>query len=261
MALSSEESNVLVHHDGGITTVTLNRENKRNALSLELLQQLETVLVTCEKDRDCRVIILRAAGKVFSSGHDLKQMVDRSAEEYEALFAQCSRTMQRVRSIPQPVIAEIQGIATAAGCQLVASCDLAIASEDALFATPGVKIGLFCTTPMVPLVRSIPPKIAMEMLLTGDPLSADRAFQIGLINRVVPQQDLASTTREMAEKIAAASKHTIAIGKRAFYEQLSLSEADAYTQSVGVMTENSLHADAKEGIQAFLEKRTPVWQT
>ncbi|PHQ35748.1 enoyl-CoA hydratase [Rhodopirellula bahusiensis] len=253
------ESELLVKIDEGIATATLNRAAKRNALSLELLASLESELNSIADNPDVRVVVLQAAGPVFSSGHDLKQMIDRSADEYSALFTQCAATMQRLRTIPQPVIAQVQGLATAAGCQLVASCDLAIASENAWFATPGVKIGLFCTTPMVPLVRSLPPKIAMEMLLTGDPLSAQRAYDLGFINRVVSIEELEAATLEMARKIASASRETIAIGKQAFYQQASLSESEAYGQAVEVMTQNSLHGDAQEGIQAFLEKRTPVW--
>lgn len=254
------ESELLIEKSNSIATVTLNRAAKRNALSLELLIELDTRLVEFETDRDVRVVILRSAGPVFSSGHDLKQMIARSEEEYAALFSQCATTMQRLRSIPQPVIAQVQGLATAAGCQLVASCDLAVASEQSWFATPGVKIGLFCTTPMVPLTRSIPPKVAMEMLLTGDPLSAQRAYELGLVNRVVPAEELDEVTREMAGKIAVASRETVAIGKAAFYQQASLSESDAYAHAVDVMTDNALRHDAQEGIRAFLEKRAPVWE-
>ena len=258
---SSDESELLVDAADGIARVTLNRSKKRNALSLELLESIDHELVTIGSREDVKVVILSAAGPVFSSGHDLKQMVDRDVEEYASLFSQCAQTMQRLRSIPQPVIAQVQGVATAAGCQLVASCDLAVASENAWFATPGVKIGLFCTTPMVPLVRSVPPKIAMEMLLTGDPLSAQRAYEIGFVNRVVAEDALDEATTEMASKIASASRETISVGKAAFYQQYSLPEAEAYGQAVDVMTNNSLHADAQEGISAFLEKRAPVWSS
>ena len=255
-----DETQVLVHSENGVATVTLNRAKKRNALSLELLQLLDKTLVEVGQQRQVRVVILEAEGPVFSSGHDLKQMIARSSEEYSELFSQCATTMQRLRQIPQPVIASVGGLATAAGCQLVASCDLAVASENAWFATPGVKIGLFCTTPMVPLVRTVPAKVAMEMLLTGDPLSAQRAYELGFINRVVPSDQLREASLEMATKIASASRDTIAIGKAAFYQQYAMSESEAYQAAVGVMTDNSTQSDAQEGISAFLEKRAPVWK-
>lgn len=257
---STDEPELLVACDSGICTITLNRAAKRNALSMELLASLDERLVEIASDQSIRVVILKASGPVFSSGHDLKQMIDRSRDEYARLFQQCAITMQRLHQIPQPVIGCIQGLATAAGCQLAASCDLVVASDSAWFATPGVKIGLFCTTPMVPLVRSLPPKIAMEMLLTGNPLSAQRAYEVGFINRVVPAEDLDSETLGLATQIAAASRSTIAIGKAAFYDQIQLSETEAYRQATDVMTENSVCHDAQEGISAFLEKRKPQWQ-
>ena len=198
-------------------------------------------------------------GPVFCSGHDLKEMVGRTEEEYRELFALCSRVMMGLRRLPQPVIARVQGVATAAGCQLVAACDLAVAGDEATFATPGVKIGLFCTTPMVPLVRAIPAKPAMEMLLTGEPITARRALELGLVNRVVQNGDLDLEIKSLTDTILAMSPLVIRTGKQAFYETQGLDEPDAYDRAVPIMTENALCHDAQEGISAFLEKRTPKW--
>ncbi len=258
--MANSVDDLLVERDGSVVTVTLNRAMKRNALSIEMLAAIDEALVGIGRDDSARVVVLCADGPVYSSGHDLKQMLDRSEQEYAELFRQCSVTMQRLRQIPQPVIARVHGLATAAGCQLVASCDLVVASDQAKFATPGVKIGLFCTTPMVPLVRSLPPKIAMEMLLTGNPLSATRAYELGFINRVVPEAELDATVAELAQQIVSASPQTIATGKAAFYDQLALSETEAYDRAVGVMTKNAVGEDAQEGIGAFLEKRPPQWK-
>lgn len=258
--MTEHADDLLVENAGPVTTLTLNRAKKRNALSLEMLKAIDKALVEVGDDKATRVVVLRADGPVYSSGHDLKQMTARSEQEYSELFQQCHVTMQRLRQIPQPVIARVHGLATAAGCQLVASCDLVVASEQARFATPGVKIGLFCTTPMVPLVRSLPSKIAMEMLLTGNLLSAQRAYELGFINRVVPEDQLDTTIAELAEQIASASPLTIATGKAAFYDQLALSETEAYDHAVKVMTKNSISSDAQEGITAFLEKRPPQWK-
>jgi enoyl-CoA hydratase/carnithine racemase len=203
--------------------------------------------------------VLAAAGSVFCSGHDLSEMVGRSEHDYQKLFARCSTVMQQVRQLPQPVIARVQGLATAAGCQLVAACDLAVAATEARFATPGVKIGLFCTTPMVPLVRAVPAKVAMEMLLTGAPISAERAYAVGLINRVVPVEELDTAIREYTDAIVASSSMTIRMGKRAFYDQLNLDEATAYHRATNVMTENAIKHDAQEGISAFIQKRPAKW--
>ena len=186
-------------------------------------------------------------------------MAGRAEADYQTLFARCSSVMQQLRGLPQPVIARVQGLATAAGCQLVAACDLAVAAHEARFATPGVKIGLFCTTPMVPLVRSIPPKVAMEMLLTGAPISAERALAVGLINRAVAADQLDATIRELTDAIVASSPLTLSLGKRAFYDQLALDEPTAYERATGVMTDNALRHDAQEGITAFLQKRPPQW--
>ncbi len=237
--------------------LTLNRPEKRNALSRALLGEMHEALTQIAAD--ARVVILAANGPAFCAGHDLGEMVGCSEGEYHELFALCSRVMQQLRHLPQPVIARVHGVATAAGCQLVAACDLAVAAEEASFATPGVKIGLFCTTPMVPLVRAIPPKPALEMLLTGKPISARRAAELGLVNRVVPAKDLDAAVREYVEAIIASSPLTIRLGKAAFYDQLALSEAAAYERATDVMTDNALRHDAQEGMTAFLHKRRPNW--
>jgi enoyl-CoA hydratase/carnithine racemase len=200
-----------------------------------------------------------ASAKVFSSGHDLSEMVGRDINDYRRIFDVCTELMTAIQSIPQPVIAQIQGIATAAGCQLVATCDLAIASEAASFATPGVKIGLFCTTPMVALSRAIGRKRALQMLLTGEMVDAPTAADWGLINLVVPSSELAQATRNLAERIASASSFTVALGKQAFYTQIDLDQPKAYAYAKEVMSMNSLAADAQEGISAFLGKRQPCW--
>jgi enoyl-CoA hydratase/carnithine racemase len=241
-----------------VARLTLNRPDKRNALSHALLADLETTLTRIAADA-VRVVVLGAAGQVFCSGHDLSEMQGCSETEYHDLFALCSRVMQQVRRLPQPVIARVQGTATAAGCQLVAACDLAVAAENATFATPGVKIGLFCTTPMVPLVRAIPAKPALEMLLTGKPISAQRAYELGLVNRVVPTDQLDAAVDEYVQAILASSPLTIKLGKAAFYDQLTLDEATAYERATEVMTDNATRRDAQEGMAAFLQKRRPVW--
>jgi len=252
-------STLLQDNTNGVLRLTLNRPERRNALSEQLLTELGAALDTAAADRSVRAIVLAAAGPVFSSGHDLGEMTGRTEEEYRSLFARCSQVMQRLRTVPQPVIARVQGLATAAGCQLVAACDLAVASTEAKFATPGVKIGLFCTTPMVPLVRSIPSKVAMEMLLTGQPLSAERALQVGLVNRVVPADQLDAEIQQMTDAICASSPLTLQIGKQAFYDQTNLDEAEAYLRAVAVMTDNACRHDAQEGITAFLQKRPANW--
>jgi enoyl-CoA hydratase/carnithine racemase len=222
---------------------------------LELIECLGTIGAR----RDLRAVILAAAGKVFSSGHDLSEMVGRDINEYRRLFDVCSELMNRIQSIPQPVIAEVQGIATAAGCQLVATCDLAIAAEDAMFATPGVKIGLFCTTPMVALSRAVGRKRALQMLLTGEMVSARDAAEWGLVNTVVPAAELQEATRKLAARIAQASDLVVALGKQAYYTQIDLDQPKAYAYAKEVMSMNSLAADAQEGISAFLEKRQACW--
>lgn len=244
---------------GGVATLTLARPERRNALSLALIESLQVALREIAEDPNTSVVVLGAEGEVFCSGHDLAEMAGRTEEIYRHLFEACTRMMLAIRSLPQPVIARVQGMATAAGCQLVASCDLAVAADSAQFATPGVKIGLFCSTPMVPLVRAIPPRAALEMLLTGNPISASRALELGLLNRVVPVDQLDAAVAELVDAIRSASPTVIRLGKRAFREGLGLGEPDAYNRAVDVMTENALLADAQEGIAAFLQKRRPRW--
>ena len=251
--------NICFDTERELAVITLNRPNRRNALSLELMLELIDCLERVERERTFRAVILAAAGKVFCSGHDLGEMVGRDINEYRRIFDVCAQLMAKVQSIPQPVVAQVQGIATAAGCQLVATCDLAVASEEASFATPGVKIGLFCTTPMVALSRAIGRKRALQMLLTGDPVDARTASDWGLINSVVPASELARTARNLAERIANASSLTVALGKEAFYAQIDLDQPKAYAYAKEVMAMNSLAADAQEGISAFLGKRQACW--
>ncbi len=239
--------------------VTLNRPERRNALSLALMRELTACLDEIGRDREVRAVVLAAAGKVFSSGHDLSEMTGRNINEYREIFDVCTELMTKVQSIPQPVIAEVQGVATAAGCQLVATCDLAVAAEEASFATPGVKIGLFCTTPMVALTRAVGRKRALEMLMTGEMVDARTAADWGLVNRVVPAGELAAITRRMAQKIAGASPLVVALGKQAFYSQIDLDQPKAYAYAKEVMSMNALAADAQEGIGAFLGKRAACW--
>jgi enoyl-CoA hydratase/carnithine racemase len=251
---------LLVEREGAVVVLRLNRPARRNALSLNLLRELSTALGRVGADPSARAVILASTGKVFSSGHDLGEMTGRSVTEYREIFDVCSETMTLMQRIPQPVIAEVQGLATAAGCQLAASCDLAIASEQAGFATPGVKIGLFCTTPMVALTRAIGRKRAMEMLLTGRVVDAATASQWGLVNRVVAADALAAETRALAASIGEASSFTIGAGKQAFYAQADMPQNLAYAYAREVMTMNAMAADAQEGITAFLEKRPPSWK-
>jgi enoyl-CoA hydratase/carnithine racemase len=245
--------------EGPLGIITLNRPERRNALSLDLMLELIRCLDEFAANSSVRAIILAASGKVFSSGHDLSEMVDRTVADYRRLFDVCTELMAKIQAIPQPVIAQVQGIATAAGCQLVATCDLAIASDQAAFATPGVKIGLFCTTPMVALSRAVGRKRALEMLLTGKLVDAATAAEWGLVNHVVPAAQLEGATRELACKIAGASSFTVAIGKQAYYAQIDLDQSQAYAYAKEVMTVNSLAHDAQEGISAFLEKRVACW--
>ncbi|OYW22094.1 MAG: enoyl-CoA hydratase [Planctomycetales bacterium 12-60-4] len=252
-------SQLLEELTGGVLRITLNRPERRNALSETLLDELEAALDRTAENTDVRCVVLAANGPVFSSGHDLGEMGGRTEGEYEVLFARCSRVMQKLRHLPQPVIARVHALATAAGCQLVAACDLAVASTEARFATPGVRIGLFCTTPMVPLVRSIPSKVAMEMLLTGQPISAQRAYEVGLVNRVVPAEQLDATIAELTAAIVASSPLVLRIGKQAFYHEQALAEPVAYKHAIEVMTHNAMRHDAQEGITAFLQKRPPQW--
>ena len=253
-------SSLTFEEQSGIATITLNRPERRNALSLELMSELIEALERVPLQKDVRAVILAASGKVFCSGHDLSQMTGRTVNDYRQIFDVCTVLMQTIQSIPQPVIARVHGIATAAGCQLVATCDLAIASEDAQFATPGVKIGLFCTTPMVALTRAIGRKRAMEMLLTGKIINAQTAAEWGLVNRVVPNARLEAETRQLASEISGSSSFTIGLGKQAFYTQIDLDQPKAYAYAKEVMSMNALAADAQEGIGAFLEKRIPCWR-
>lgn len=251
---------LLLALNDGIATLTLNNPQRRNALSHGLLTCLRDHLRSIGSRKDIRVVILNAAGPVFSSGHDLRELADCTPEAAQSLFALCTEVMLAIRHLPQPVLAQVQGLATAAGCQLAATCDLVVAAEDASFATPGVKIGLFCTTPGVALVRALPTKKALEMLLTGTPISATEAERFGLVNRVVPTAELAGATRQLARHIAEASSATIALGKRAFYEQLPLPCTEAYRAAQRVMCANAGQPAAQEGIHAFLAKRPPHWQ-
>ena len=242
-----------------IACITLDRPGKRNALARALMVELLECFDSIARNHEISVVILKAEGPVFSAGHDLSEMVDQKAQFFQSLFDVCTRLMQRIQSIPQPVIAQVQGTATAAGCQLAASCDLCVASEEAKFATPGVKIGLFCTTPMVALTRSIPTKKAMEMLLTGDSITAGEALEYGLCNRIVPPDRLEEETLSIARKICESSPGIVAIGKETFYKQLEMPMSQAYAYAKEVMTLNATLPDAREGMSAFLEKRKPVW--
>lgn len=254
-----EQAYVILEEEEGLATLTMNRGEKRNPLSTAMMSALIDTFEKLGQRREIRAVILAGAGPAFSAGHDLGEMRGRDIDFYRHEFDLCARLMQAVQAIPQPVIARVHGIATAAGCQLVATCDLAIASENAKFATPGVKIGLFCSTPMVALSRAIGRKRAMEMLLSGQPIDARTAAEWGLINRVVPDSALSAETRKLAMLIADASSLTVAIGKQAFYAQIDLDQASAYEHTKEVMSQNAMAADAQEGIGAFLDKRKPVW--
>jgi enoyl-CoA hydratase/carnithine racemase len=252
--------NLLVTRDGSAARIVLNRPEKRNALSLELMEEMIAAMREVSARRDTRAIVLEGAGPVFSAGHDLSEMIGRDREFLAQLFDRCSVMMETLHEVPQPVIAKVHGIATAAGCQLVAACDLAVAAEGTRFATPGVKIGLFCSTPMVPVSRAVGRKRAMQMLLTGEPIDAATALDWGLVNRVVPYEELEPAVLELVEAIARSSAYTVATGKRAFYSQIDRTEDDAYEHCELVMTDNALAHDAQEGMTAFLEKRAPVWR-
>ncbi|WP_419924818.1 enoyl-CoA hydratase [Candidatus Poriferisocius sp.] len=248
-----------IETDGPVARITLANPKRRNALSLELMEALVEALHKLGERTDVAVIVMAAEGPAFSAGHDLSEMIDRDAQFYDDLFEVCTELMNAVHTVPQPVIAEVAGVATAAGCQLVAACDLAVASSEATFATPGVRIGLFCSTPMVPISRAVGRKRAMEMLLTGDPVDASTAADWGLVNRVVPPDELRATVDELAGRITRFSDHTIAIGKQAFYRQLDCGEPEAYELTREVMAANAASTDAQEGIDAFLAKRSPSW--
>jgi len=251
--------NMRVTREGSAAVITLNRPERRNALSLALMHELIVALDEIGGEREVRAVILAAAGKVFCAGHDLSEMAGRDINEYRKIFDVCSQLMLKIQAIPQPVIAEVQGVATAAGCQLVAACDLAIAAEEAWFATPGVKIGLFCTTPMVALTRAIGRKRALRMLLTGEQVDARMAVEWGLINDAVPTAELPAATRKLAANVAEASSLVVAIGKQAFYTQIDMDVEKAYAYAKEVMSLNAMAADAQEGVGAFLGKRSPCW--
>ena len=255
-----EYRSLLVEQDGPATRITLNRPEKRNALSLELLRELTAALRDTSGRPETRVIVIQAAGPAFSAGHDLSEMIDREEAFFTELFRECTVMMETIHELPQPVIAKVHAIATAAGCQLVAACDLAVAAQSARFGTPGVKIGLFCSTPMVPVSRAVGRKRAMEMLLTGETIDARTALDWGLINRVVAPEDLEAEVCKLVEAIARSSSATVATGKHAFYDQVDRSEHDAYEHVQRVMTDNALDYDAQEGMSAFLEKRAPTWR-
>ncbi len=251
--------NLIEGREGPVAVVRLNRPERRNALSDELMRELKESLERLGADGSVRAVILGAEGKVFSSGHDLGELKRGTLADHRRTFALCTELMETVQAIPQPVIARVQGVATAAGCQLVATCDLAVASREAAFATPGVRIGLFCSTPMVALTRSIGRKRAMEMLLTGRMVAAEEAAEWGLVNRVVAAEALEEEARALALRIAEASGVTVGLGKQAFYAQIELDQRQAYAYTKEVMSMNAGAAEAREGIAAFLEKRAPCW--
>ena len=257
--MSTNYENLIVEMGAPVARVTLNRPDRRNALSLALMRELTACLREIGGSDETRAVILSAAGSVFSSGHDLTEMRGRSVSDYRRIFDACVEMMNAVQSVPQPVIAEVQGMATAAGCQLVAACDLAVAAEEAKFATPGVRIGLFCSTPMVALTRAIGRKRALEMLMTGTPIDARTAAEWGLVNHVVPAARLRDETLALAQRIIEASPLVVGIGKHAFYAQIDLDQDKAYDYAKEVMSLNMMADDAQEGIGAFLEKRKPCW--
>ena len=246
--------------EGDALVLTMNRPERRNALSLEMMLELDSALEAAGRETEARAVVLCGNGPAFSAGHDLRELIDRDVEAYRTIFDACVGLMERIAAIPQPVIAEVAGVATAAGCQLVAACDLAVASTSATFATPGVRIGLFCSTPMVALTRAIGRKRAMEMLLTGEPIDAETALSWGLVNRVAAPERLHAEALALAQKVAEASRTVVGIGKAAFYAQVDLDTAAAYAYAKEVMVMNALASDAREGIGAFLEKRIPAWR-
>lgn len=255
--MGSQHIQVNVEEDLG--RITLDRPDSINALSLELLHELIAALDDVSRDEAVKVIILEGLGRGFSVGHDLNEMIDRERGFYDELFATCTVMMEKVQAVPQPVIAKVHGIAAAAGCQLVAACDLVVASEDSRFGTTGLKVGLFCSTPMVPLSRAIGRKRALEMLLTGEPIDAATAAEWGLVNRVVPLEELEEATVALARQIADYAADVVTLGKAAFYQQLEMRQADAYAMTKDVIAGNAVMPDGQEGMKAFLEKRKPVW--
>ena len=261
VAASVEEKTLLRQDAGGVATLTLNRPKQYNALSEELLGELQSALEAIGKDESVRVVVLAGSGTAFCAGHDLKQMrANPRKDYYQKLFAQCSSVMTAIVRIPQPVIARVHGIATAAGCQLVAQCDLAVASDNARFAVSGINVGLFCSTPSVPLSRNVSRKQAMEMLLTGDFIDAHTAVQRGLVNRAVPAAVLDAAVGDLAQKILAKSMVAVSTGKRMFYKQLEMGLDAAYQYAAETMACNMMAEDAGEGIDAFAQKRSPEWK-
>jgi enoyl-CoA hydratase/carnithine racemase len=257
---SNVEAFLLRDDDGGVTTLTFNRPKEMNALSEGMLAALQSELDVIAADRSVRVVVLEGQGRAFCAGHNLKQMRANYSLDYQkTLFETCTRMMLSVLRLPQPVIAKVDGLATAAGCQLVATCDLALASNASRFATSGINVGLFCSTPGVAVGRALPRKHAMDLLLTGDFISADRAAEIGLINQAVPAAQLDQATNDLARKLANKSAHALALGKTAFYRQLEMGISDAYALAGAEMARNMMDRDAAEGIDAFMEKRDPVW--
>src|ERR1700728_1805148 len=259
MSTLTDSAAVRVDRDGPAARIVLDRAEKRNALSLAVMRELLATLQSAANEPGVRAIVLEGTGPAFSAGHDLSEMIGRDLAFYQKLFDLCTELMETIHRLPQPVIAKVQGIATAAGCQLVASCDLAVAADTARFATPGVNIGLFCSTPMVALSRAVGRKAAMEMLLTGELIDASRAHALGLVNRVVADNELDDAVAALTGQIVAKSPLTLAIGKEAFYRQAEMGLDDAYAYASEVMTRNMLARDAGEGIDAFLGKRQPVW--
>ncbi len=258
---AARQPEVLRSDRQGVTTITLNRPDARNALSWSLMQTLLHTLASIKSDPDIRAVIIAGNGAAFCAGHDLKELLEKKSHvNHKATFELCSTVMQAIVTLPQPVIARVHGVATAAGCQLVASCDLAVAATVARFATPGVKLGFFCSTPMVALSRNVSRKAAMEMLLLGDLIDAEKAREFGLVSHVVAPERLEAVTDEIADKIAKKSPRVVANGKEAFYRQLEMSLADAYAYTSEVMAQNIVKSDAVEGIGAFLEKRDPSWR-
>jgi enoyl-CoA hydratase/carnithine racemase len=259
MAAAVTYERILAERAAPLATITMNQPERRNALSMPMMRELTAAFKALGSEKDIQVIILAANGPAFSAGHDLRELVGGDLNTYREVFDVCTELMQAVQSIPQPVIAMVRTLATAAGCQLVATCDLAVAAEGARFATPGVKIGLFCSTPMVALSRNIGRKRAMQMLLTGQPIDAATAADWGLVNQVVPEAELESVTRALALSIAQYSPFTVALGKQAFYTQIELDQDQAYRYTKEIMSMNATAADGQEGMCAFLEKRTPTW--
>ena len=251
--------NLILAETPPLATITLNRPSRRNALSVETMEEMMAALEELGGRREVRAVILAAAGPAFCSGHDLGEMIGQDIARYRRIFDLCAQMMMRLQSIPQPVIAQVQGVATAAGCQLVAACDLAVASEEAAFATPGVRIGLFCTTPMVELSRAVGRKRALEMLLSGKTIDARTACEWGLVNQVTPAGGLEAAARQFACQIASASPFTVGLGKQAYYAQIDLDRPRAYAYAKEVMSMNALAADAQEGMSAFVEKRPACW--